>query len=84
MAELSRDEVLDVLGRKLSDAAVAEIIATGVTKAELAAARDRVLQQHKTHDPGPPLDPGPYAHAVEILDRLRGRGIIGEGGSVLQ
>ena len=39
MAELSRDEVVTILGRKLSDAVIAEIIATGVTKDQLAAAR---------------------------------------------
>ena len=36
MAELSRDEVVGVLGR-LSDVIIAEIIATGITKDELAA-----------------------------------------------
>ena len=41
MAELSRDEVVEVLGR-LSDVILAEIIATGITKDELAAARERV------------------------------------------
>ena len=42
MAELSRDEVVEVLGR-LSDVIIAEIIATGITKDELAAARERVV-----------------------------------------
>jgi hypothetical protein len=84
MAELSRDEVIAILGRQLSDAAIAEIIATGVTPDELAAARDRALSDHKAHDPGPRLEPGRFAHAVEILERLRGRGIIGEGGSTLE
>ncbi|MEA3028227.1 MAG: hypothetical protein QOF91_3512 [Alphaproteobacteria bacterium] len=84
MAELSRDDVITVLGRVLSDAAIAEIIATGVTKDELAAARERALRDHKAHDPGPPLEPGRFAHAVEVLERLRGRGIIGEGGSTLE
>jgi hypothetical protein len=84
MAELSRDEVIAVLGRKLSDAAIAEIIATGVTKDDLARARDRALRDHKAHNPGAALEPGPFAHAVEILERLRGHGIIGEGGSIAQ
>jgi hypothetical protein len=84
MAELSRDDVIAVLGRQLSDAVVAEIIATGVTKEQLAMARDRALRDHKAHNPGPKLDPGPLAHAVEILERLHGRGILGEGGSTLQ
>jgi hypothetical protein len=38
MAELSLDEVVGVLGR-LSDVIIAEIIATGITRDELAAAR---------------------------------------------
>jgi hypothetical protein len=84
MSELSRDEVVAVLGRKLSDAVIAEIIATGVTKDELAAARDRALRDRKAHDPGPRLEPGRFAHAVEILERLHGRGLIGEGGSTLE
>jgi hypothetical protein len=84
MAELSRDEVIAILGRQLSDAAIAELIAPGVTPDELAAARDRALRDHKAHDGGAPLVPGRFAHAVEILERLRGRGILGEGGSTLE
>jgi len=84
MSELSRDEVVEVLGRELSDAVIAEIIATGVTKDELAAARDRALRDRRARNPGPPLEPGRFAHAVEILERLRGRGILGEGGSTLE
>jgi hypothetical protein len=57
MAELSRDEVVEVLGR-LSDVIIAEIIATGITKDELAAARERVVTDRKAHNPGPPLEPG--------------------------
>jgi hypothetical protein len=81
---LSRDDVLTVIGHPLSDAVIAEIIATGVTKDELAAARDRALSDHKAHNPGARLEPGRFAHAVEILERLHGRGILGEGGSTMQ
>ncbi len=84
MSELSRDEVVATLGRELSDAVIAEIIATGVTKEELAAARDRALRDHKARNAGPRLEPGRVAHAVEILERLHGGGILGEGGSILQ
>jgi len=84
MAELSRDEVVTILGRELSDPVIAEIIATGVTKEELAAARDRALRDHKAHDPGQRLEPSRFAHAVEILERLHGRGILGQGGSKLE
>ena len=68
----------------MSDAVVAEIIATGVTKEELVTARDRALRDHKAGNPGPRLEPGRLAHAVEILERLHGGGILGEGGSTLQ
>jgi hypothetical protein len=84
MSELSRDDVVTVLGRTLSDAVIAEIIATGVTKDELAAARDRALKDRKASDLGPKLEPGPFSHAVQILERLHGRGVIGEGGSTLE
>ena len=39
MAELSRDEIVEVLGR-LSDVIIAEIIATGITKPRVAVAQD--------------------------------------------
>ena len=40
MAELSRDEVIEIVG-PIGDVIVAEIIATGITKAELVTAHDR-------------------------------------------
>jgi hypothetical protein len=82
MAELSRDEVVEVLGR-LSDVIIAEL-ATGITKDELAAARERVVTDRKAHNPGPPLEPGPFAQVVDILERSPGRGILGEAGSTLE
>ena len=51
MAELSRDDVVMILGRPLSDAVIAEIIATGVTKDELAAARDRASGSTPVYEP---------------------------------
>ncbi len=83
MAELSRDEAVEILG-PISDVIIAEIIATGIGKAELVAAHDRVMADHKTHDPGPPLQPGPFAKVVDILERSRKRGILGEAGSTLE
>jgi len=73
MAELSHDEVVGVLGR-LSDVIIAEIIATGISKDELAAARERVVRDRKAHNPGPPLEPGPFAQVVDILERHRAAG----------
>jgi hypothetical protein len=67
MAELSLDEVVGVLGR-LSDVIIAEIIATGITRDELAAARERVVRDRKAHKPGPRLEPGPFARVVESVN----------------
>ena len=53
MAELSRDEVVGVLG-PLSDVIIAEIIATGITKDELAAASERVVTDRKATIRVPP------------------------------
>jgi hypothetical protein len=80
MAELSRDEIVEILG-PVSDAIAAEIIATGISKEELLAARDRVVRDRKGHDPGPPLEPGPVAEVVDILERTKG--LLGESGSTL-
>ena len=80
MSELSRDDVLTVIGHPLSDPVIAQLIATGVTKDELAAARDRHSADSKASDPGPELEPGRLSHAVETLRRLHGRGVIGAGG----
>ena len=83
MAELSRDEVVAIVG-PVGDAAIAEIIATGITKDELIAAHDRVVRDLKSDDPGPSLEPGHIAETVRILERLRVRGILGEAGSTLE
>jgi hypothetical protein len=81
MAELSRDEVAEVLGR-VSDAIAAEIIATGIDKAGLMAARDRVIRDRKSHTHDVPVEPGAFAQVVDILERARGP--LGEGGSTLE
>ena len=83
MAELWRDEVVEVLGR-LSDVIIAEIIATGITKDELKVAYDRVVKDLKTHDHGPALEPGHVAKVVAILKHLRSQGIFGAAGSRLE
>ena len=82
MSELSRDEVLAVLGPRISDSLAAEIIATGITKPELIAAYNRVLSDRKAH--GPPLEPGHIGRVVEILERLRSQGLFGAAGSRLE
>jgi hypothetical protein len=82
MSEISRADVAAVVG-EVGDAAIAEIIATGITQEVLVAAHERVVKDHKTHDPGPPMDPGPFAQVVVILERLHRRGLLGEAGSTL-
>jgi hypothetical protein len=82
MTELTRDDVVEVLGQ-VNDAVAADIIATGITKDELIVARDRVIRQRKSHNPGPALEPGPMAHPLAIIVR-RTKGILGEGGSTLE
>jgi len=69
MAEISRDDIVAVLG-PLNDNVVAEIIATRVNKEGLIAAHKRILEDREKHDPGPPLEPGPVARVIEILERL--------------
>jgi hypothetical protein len=81
MAELSHDEVVEILG-PVSDAVVAEIIATGIGKDGLLAAHDRVVRDRKAHNPGPPLEPGAFAQVVDILERAHG--LFGESGSTLE
>ena len=80
-AELSRDDVTEVLG-PVSDPLAAEIIATGIDRAGLVAARDRVLRDRKTHSHDIPVDPGPFGEVVDLLERARG--MLGEGGSTLE
>ena len=62
MAELSEDEVIEILG-PVSDALAAEIIATGIDKAGLVAARDRVLRDRKSHTHDIPWSRGPSARS---------------------
>jgi hypothetical protein len=83
MSELSRDEVIEILG-PISDVIVAEIIGTGIDKADLVRAHDRVVRDRAAHNPGPPLEPSHFARVVDILERARKQGILGEAGSTLE
>jgi hypothetical protein len=82
MSELSRDDVVEIVG-PIGDTAVAEIVGTGIRKTELVAAYERVVKDLKAHNPGPPLEPGPFAQVVAILERARKGGLLGEAGSTL-
>jgi hypothetical protein len=84
MSELSKADVVELLGPKLNDIVIAEIIATGITKDELKTALHRVVTDQKAHKPGPSLAPGHISHVVDILERLRGGGLLGEAGSTLE
>jgi hypothetical protein len=84
MSELSRSDVVALLGNRLSDATIADIVATGISKDELIAARDRVLRDHAAHNPGPKLQPGHVAQVVDILERLHAHGLLGSGGTKLE
>jgi hypothetical protein len=52
--------VIEIVG-PISDVIIAEIIATGISKAELVTAHDRVVRDRAAHRPGPPLEPGHFA-----------------------
>lgn len=82
MSELSRDDVVSIVG-PISDAAIAEIIGTGISKDQLVAAKSQVIQDRKTHNAGNSLAPGPFAQTVDILERLGKGGIFGEAGSTM-
>jgi hypothetical protein len=84
MSELSRDEVVAVLGPRVSDALAAEIIGTGITRDELVKAFAQVVTDRKAHGGGPPIEPGHIGRVVEILERLRSAGLFGEAGSTLE
>ena len=84
MSELSPSEVVAILGPRIGDALVAEIIATGITEEELRVAYDQVVKDLKTHHPGPALEPGHVARVVGILERLRSQGLFGAAGSRLE
>ncbi len=81
-SEVSNDDVVAIVG-PIGDAAVAEIIGTGISKDELVAAHERAVKDRKAHGPGPPLEPGPFAQVVGILERLRKGGWLSESGSTL-
>ena len=83
MSELSKDDVVEILGNRLGDIAIAEIIATGITKTELITAKARVVSDHAAHEAGPSQEPGHISRAVDILERLHDNGLLGEAGSTL-
>lgn len=82
MSELSRDDVVAAVG-PISDAAIAEIIATGISQEGLMAARARVIADRTSHTHGPALEPNAFGRVVDILERLHKSGGLGESGSTM-
>jgi hypothetical protein len=86
MSELTRDDVAAVV-HPVDDVTAAEIIATGVTKAELAEACAFVAREFKTHEHREvPL--GRVGRVITILERVGAKPIrgspLGEAGSTLE
>jgi len=85
MSELTEDEVL-ALVHPLDDATVAEIIGTGITKAELTEACHLVAKELKSHQHGE-LPAGRVGRVIAILERVGARpkrSPFGEAGSTLE
>jgi hypothetical protein len=86
MSELSRDEVIAAVG-PISDAAIAEIIATGVTREELAKAC-AFVDASDVATAGREIPVGRIGHAISIIERVKSgaasRSLLGEGGSNLE
>lgn len=86
MSELTRDQVVSAV-HPADDAIVAEIIATGATQADLAAACAfvaREIREHEARD----VPTGPVGEVVSILERVGARPLrgspLGEAGSTLE
>ena len=47
-------------------------------------AHDRVVRDRAAHHPGPALEPGHFARVVDILERCRKGGLLGEAGSTME
>ena len=89
MSEISRDDVISQFGA-LDDIAIAEIIATGATMAELQLARSEILMDEKGSNPAKRLPPGAVGRVIDIVERVRNASrhpitgsLLGEGGSGL-
>ena len=90
MSEISRDDVVAVFG-PVSDAVAAEIIATGATSEQLAAAHAWIARDEAGTITDRALLPGPMTSIVEIVERVKQAGKypitgspFGESGSTLK
>lgn len=85
MSELTRDEVVAAV-HPIDDATVAEIIATGATRAELHKACHFVAREFKTHEHRD-FAVGTVGRVISILERIgaKPRGSpLGEAGSTME
>lgn len=86
MSELTRDEVVSVV-HPVDDATVAEIIATGATRTDLAMACAFVAHEAQTRE-GRDVPVGPVGQVISILERVGARPLrgspLGEAGSTLE
>ena len=89
MSQVSRDEVLSILG-PLDDPTVAEIIATGVTMDELTLARAEIIKDEAGRNTEDQLPLGPMGRVINIVERVREAerypimgSLLGKGGSGL-
>lgn len=86
MSDMTRDDVVALFG-PLPDVVIAEIIGTGATREEMAAARAWVIKDKAHTNPEHRLPPGPMAHVIEIVERTQwgpARTMLGDGGSTME
>ena len=91
MSEISRDDVVSIFGSTLSDATIAQIIATGATSAELTSARDWIAKDAAHTIADRSLQPSPMSHVIDIIERVNSsrhsgtdRSPLGRSGSTLE
>ena len=70
MTQLTRDDVVAVLGR-IDDRAIAELIATGASRQELAEASAWLANDEPLLNAGRPLAGGRVGRLVEILATMQ-------------
>ncbi|RAI41951.1 hypothetical protein [Rhodoplanes roseus] len=86
MSELTRDEIVSAV-HPVDDATVAEIIATGATEADLAAACRFVARENKAHETRE-VPTGVVGDVISIIERVGARPVggspLGEAGSTME
>ena len=86
MSDLTRDQVVSMV-HPVDDAIVAEIIATGATEADLAAACAFVGREFRQHEHRE-VPVGTIGEVISILERVGARplrgSLLGEAGSTLE